>query len=414
MLQSAFSIVNLIWLGTLGAAPLAAANAAAFVVWAVDALAAIVSVGTNAVVARHVGAGETAAAREATSRAVGLALAVSAITTIGGLLLVWPIFDFMNTDPEVTELGRDYLEITFLSCYVVFIGAAVEAGFRARGDTRTPMKLLIVSLAANAILDPFLILGIGPFPRLGVRGAALATAICRTVAAAVGLWLLYRRGHADARASLAPHGLQWRIARIGVPIAVSQVSFCLVYMALTRVIAEFGTPAVAAVGIGHKSESIGYFVSLGFAYAASTMVGQNLGAGRPDRARRAAWIACGIASAVSTGVGVLMFVAPAAIVHVFSSDPAVVDAASRYLVIVAISEIFLASEIVFEGAFGGAGDTVPPLIVAGPLSVARVPVAYLLAVTLGWGTDGVWWAISLSTVLKGALMAVWFGVKYRG
>jgi Na+-driven multidrug efflux pump len=147
---------------------------------------------------------------------------------------------------------------------------------------------------------------------------------------------------------------------------------------------------------------------MGFAYAAATMVAQNLGANRPDRARRAAWTACGLAAALTTTIGVLMFSMPTLISRAFTTDPEVIEIAASYLVIVAISELFMALEIVLEGAFGGAGDTLPPLIVAGPLSIARVPMAYWLALGLGWGIDGVWWAISLSTVAKGALMGVWY------
>ena len=203
-----------------------------------------------------------------------------------------------------------------------------------------------------------------------------------------------------------------RIARIGAPIAISQVSFCVVYMALARVIARFGTPAVAAVGIGHTCESVAYFVSAGFSFAAATMVGQNLGARRPDRASRAAWVACGYALGPAALVAALMLAAPAALARFFIDDPAVVEIAVRYLRIVAVSELFLVFEIVLEGAFGGAGDTLPPLLVGGPLSIARVPAAYLLSVSLGWGIDGVWWAVTISTVLKGTLMALWFRRRF--
>jgi putative MATE family efflux protein len=410
--QAAFSLVNIIWAGRLGAAPLAAVNTAAFIVWTVEALASLCSVGTNALVSRHVGAGERETARGIAGRALGVAAIVSAATAAAGFASLDALFAFMGTDAEVTELGRSYMMIFFAGSFTVFVWAAVEAVFRAWGDTRTPMKLLVWSLVANAVLDPLLMFGIGPFPRWGVAGASVATIACRLVASAVGLVLLYRRGLVEPGSFLRADGTSLRIVRIGLPIAISQASFCVVYMALTRVIAIFGTPAIAAVGIGHKSESVAYFVAVGFSFAAATMVGQNLGAGRPDRAARAAWVACGYTMIVATVVAVAMLAAPRAIARIFIDDPAVVEIAVRYLRIVAVSEFFLVFEFVLEGAFGGAGDTVPPLIVSGPLSIARVPAAYFLAVTLGWGIDGVWWAISLSSILKGALLAGWFAWKY--
>jgi putative MATE family efflux protein len=413
MLQAAFAIVDMFWVGRLGAAPLAAINVAAFVVWTVDSLAALCSIGTNALVARHVGAGDYGSARETAGHALHLALVVSVVTTAAGLASNRAIFALMGTDEEVSRLGREFLFITFLGVIGVFFNAAIEATFRANGDTQTPMKLTTVALVANFALDPLLINGLGPFPRLGVAGAALATILCRAASVVWGIAIARRRGHVRLGATFeAAPGMAARIARIGAPIALSQVSFCVVYMALARVIARFGTPAVAAVGIGHKCESVAYFVSAGFSFAAATMVGQNLGARRPDRASRAAWLACGYALGPAALVAALMLAAPATLARFFIDDPAVVEIAVRYLRIVAVSELFLVFEIVLEGAFGGAGDTLPPLVVGGPLSVARVPAAYLLAVTLGWGVDGVWWAISVSTVLKGALMAAWYARRH--
>jgi putative MATE family efflux protein len=412
-LQATFAIVDMFWVGRLGAAPLAAVNVAAFVVWTVDSLAVLCSIGTNALVARHVGAGDAGAARVTAGHALHLALIVSAATTAAGLASNHAIFAFMQTDEEVSRLGREFLFVTFLGVAPVFFWAAVEAVFRAHGDTRTPMKLTAAALAANVVLDPLLIYGLGPFPRMGVAGAAAATVLCRAGAVAWGLALVRRRGLARLAATWEPApGMAARIAHVGAPIAISQVSFCLVYMALARVIARFGTPAVAAVGIGHKCESVAYFVSAGFSYAAATMVGQNLGAGRPDRASRAAWAACRYALGPAALVGAAMLAFPEALARFFIDDPVVVEVAVRYLRIVAVSELFLVFEIVLEGAFGGAGDSVPPLVVGGPLSVARVPAAYLLAVTLGWGVDGVWWAISVTTVLKGALIAVWYARRH--
>jgi len=410
--QAAFSLVNIIWAGRLGAAALAAVNTAAFIVWTVDALGALCSVGANALVARSVGAGELDAARATAGRALGVAGAVSALTTATGFALLTPTFRFMGTDEEVTSLGISYMTVFFAGCFTVFVWVTVEAVFRAWGDTRTPMKLLVGSLAANAALDPLLMFGIGPFPRWGVAGAAAATVVSRFALCAIGLALLFRRVLVDRGTVFAPDRSSLRIATIGMPIALSQASFCVVYMALTRVIATFGTPAIAAVGIGHKTESVAYFVCVGFSFAAATMVGQNLGAGSPGRAARAAWTACGYAMLVAAVVAIAMLAAPHAIARVFIDDPAVVDVAVGYLRIVALSELFLVFEIVLEGAFGGAGDTVPPLLASGPLSIARVPAAYLLAVSLGWGIEGVWWAICISSVLKGALLAVWFARKY--
>ncbi len=411
LLQAAYSIVNIFWVGQLGATALAASNAAAFLVWTLDAVAAICSVGTNTLVARHVGAGEPAQARRLGGDALLLSGVVTTCITVLGLVFNEPVFASMGTAEDVTALGVSYLAIIYWGAFGAFYWVAIEAIFRAHGDTRTPMLLVGSALVINAAIDPLLIYGVGPLDGMGVAGAALATVICRAACVAIGLVLLARRS-LIARPGAASLTRIVEIARIGLPIAVSNVGFCLVYMALTRVISRFGTPAVAAVGIGHKSEAVTFFVSYGLAFAAATVVSQNLGADRRDRAVKAAWIACGLGLVVAAAFFVLLVSVPTHIAGVFIDDPKVVDEAATYMRIVAVSELFLVFEVVLEGAFSGAGDTVPPLVVAGPLSVARIPLAWLLAVWLDWGAAGIWWAISLSTMAKGALLAVWFGRKY--
>jgi len=170
----------------------------------------------------------------------------------------------------------------------------------------------------------------------------------------------------------------------------------------------FGPTAGAAMGIGNRMESFSYLICSGFAVAASTMVGQNLGAGKPDRAARCAWGATGIAVAVTLAVAVVFVSLPRAIASVFTDDPEVLRMAADYLVILGLSQFTMAVEIVLEGAFSGSGDTLPPMLVSVPGSLARIPLAYLLAFTLGWGINGVWWTLTITTTVKALVLAYWF------
>jgi putative MATE family efflux protein len=199
-----------------------------------------------------------------------------------------------------------------------------------------------------------------------------------------------------------------RLVRIGMPISVSSVAFCVVYLFVNRITAGFGTEAVAALGIGNRIESVNYLISFGFSMAVATLVGQNLGAGNPERAASLARKTILIVS-VFTGFTTVLFLAfPEAIVRIFVDDPAVIAAGKSYIRILALSQILMGWELVLEGAFSGAGDTLPPMFVSIPGSIIRIPLAWWLAVSLGWGVEGIWWTITVTTLVKGVALLIWF------
>ena len=198
----------------------------------------------------------------------------------------------MHAPPEVAALGARYLGTYLLGAPLIFGFFAVDAAFRAAGDTRTPFVLLLASVAVTLVLDPLLIVGWGPVPALGVAGAAIATICTRAVA-----FLLGPRDHRPPRrgAIRTARSARARLGvRIGLPTAVTGVVFSLIYVMVTRTATPFGTPALAALGIGHRVESWLYMIGVGFGAATAAIVGQNMGAGRTDRAERAGWISVGV------------------------------------------------------------------------------------------------------------------------
>ena len=203
----------------------------------------------------------------------------------------------------------------------------------------------------------------------------------------------------------------FKIARIGLPLASQQFVFVMIYWFLIGFVHEFGPPAAAAMGIGNRMESFSYLTCYGFSISASTMVGQNLGAGKPDRAARCAWTALGIAVSITFIITILFLTIPRSIAGIFSDDPRVLPIAVDYLIILGLSQTTMATEIVLEGAFGGAGDTLPPMLVGIPGALLRIPLAYYLAFTLDWGINGVWWTLTITTIIKSSVLATWF---YRG
>ena len=318
----------------------------------------------------------------------------------------------MGTEENVTRIGIKYLRIIFLGSIFFFWIDIFSCIFRASGDTKRPLWVTLFSLSFNIILDPFLIFGWGPFPRLETSGAAISTVISQFLAVLLFLYLI-ESGKLKFRFSLKPafridFSIIHRIIKIGIPPSIAGIVFSMVYLFLNRITAHFGTQSIAALGIGNRMESLSYMTCFSFSIAAATLVGQNLGAGKPHRASQSAWRTVYITSFITGGVSILFLSLPRAISSFFIADPQVIPIAVDYLRILSISQVFMAWEIVLEGAFSGAGDTLPPMIVSLPGSILRIPMAYFLAVTLGLGVNGVWWSITLTSMVKGVVLAFWF------
>ncbi len=411
LLQLVFLLVDIFWVGRiLGASALAAISTAGFAVWMLLALGEMIGVGLTAVASRRHGEGAHGLAALASGTTLAVALAAGVAAAVAGWLLVPLLFAVMHTPPEVTALGRAWLTTYLVGTPLVLGFYAAEAAFRASGDTRTPLLLLAVSVVITLVMDPVLILGLGPAPAMGIAGAAVAAVGTRALVLALGLVVLVRRRLVrfalwDWRSVLA-------VLRIGAPTAATGIFFSAVYIALTRVTTQFGTPALAALGVGHKLEGFAYQVSIGFGLAAAALVGQNLGAGRADRARRTGWLSARYACAVGTVQALAFLAVPQLLVGAFSSDPGVIAAGASYLRIIAISEVTMALEIVLEGSLGGAGFTLEPMAWSASLTAARIPLAAWLAGVLG--VAGIWWAISVTALARGfAMAALWRGGRWQ-
>jgi putative MATE family efflux protein len=230
----------------------------------------------------------------------------------------------------------------------------------------------------------------------------VATISTRGGAFLLGTALLFRRRMVRLgpirRASLAA------ITRVGLPTAITGVAFSAIYVAVTRTVTQFGTPALAAMGLGFRVESWMYMVGVGFGAAAAAIVGQNLGARQPDRAARAGWITVGYGTLLSLIAVVIELTIPAQLAGIFTRDPAVIQETAHYLRIAALAQLFTAAEIVLEGALGGAGETLPPMIMSTSISALRIPLAAWAATQ--WGTTGIWAVISVTAAGRGIGMAI--------
>jgi len=411
-LETFLSITDAFWVGKLGAVEMASVTSSMFPIWTIFSLLAIIPAGVLAIISRAVGARETGevsrAARQSLLWAVWTGLAVG---LVGYFISPW-VFGLMKTDASVSALGIDYLRIFFFGAVFFFVNDTFSGIFRAAGDPKAHLIGSMTAVLINFVLDPFLIFGIGPFPRWGTSGASLATIIaagCGTLIYAVmvsrgrlGYPLRFRiRERVDLR-------LGWTILKIGFPPAISGVIFSVVYIFINRIVAGFGTVSIAALMIGHRMESLSYLTCFGISMAASTLVGQNLGAAKPDRAARSAWASAGIGMAVTTFIALIFLSFPRQLAMFFIQDEQVVAVAVDYLRILALSQMFMGVQIVLDGAFAGAGNTIPSMAVSIPGSIVRLPLAYYLCYIVGAGVNGVWWSLTISTWAKALVIVYWF------
>ncbi|MFZ5980760.1 MAG: MATE family efflux transporter [Candidatus Zixiibacteriota bacterium] len=412
LMEFALHITDLFWVGMLGPAAQDAITTSMVVIWTVFAFIALISVGITALVSRYIGARDLDKTRFYINQGMMLAVFLGLLFSIIGYLVAPYILKFMGPGEKTLVQAIPYLRIFLLSAIFYTLVETAYAVFRASGDTRTPTYVGVLAIVINLVLDPVLIFGLGPIPAMGVKGASIASSIAIFVAVAIILFKIYTGRLGYEVTSIFKHrpnvqGML-KITKIGLPVSSQQFVFLVVYWFLIRIVHQFGDTAGAAMGIGNRMESLSYLTCHGFALAASTMVGQNLGAKNPDRAAKGAWIAAGLAISLTAVIAVFFVSIPNLIASIFTDNAEVTKIAADYLFILGLSQFTMALEIVLEGAFSGAGNTVPPMVVSIPGALSRIPLAYFLCFDLGWGINGVWWTLTITTTVKSLILASWF------
>lgn len=416
LIQSAYMVINMAFVGRLPHADqaLAAVGTAGAAQMIQFGVVIALSAGSSALVARALGAGDTEGATEATRQSLILCVLGGIMSGLPFIIWARPIVAGVGAVGAVTPVAADYLAVTAWSSIPMFLWFIVTTVLRSTGDAKTPLYIGAVALSLNVVLDWVLIWGVGPIPSYGVHGAALANIFVRLFAAGLSFWYLRRSVLAGSMAHFR-FDASWctRILRIGWPAAVGNILWSAAFVGFFKVLAHLPggetTAAQAALTVGNRIEGFAFMPGVAYSMAATPLVGQNLGAGKPDRAERSAWAAVWQAVAIMTTVAVLFVVAPRWLTQRFTNEASVVTLAAWYLIINAPSEPFLAVSMVLRGGLQGAGDTLVPMVISvATLWVVRIPLAVLLAVHLGYGANGAWIAMSATTVLSGLLMAAWF------
>lgn len=412
MLQNAQTLIDLFWVGRLGSEAVAALALSGTILMMLFPVVMGLSTGTVAVVSRCVGAGALGEAADGAGQSLLVALVFGTLAGITGWFCAEPLCRLLGGQGEVVRLGTEYLQISFVgstAIFVLFIGNSVLQAF---GNTVVPMYAMVMSNLINLVLDPLFIFGWLGLPRMGVRGAAWATVIAEVAAVAVVLYVL-QSGRLTLKITAAhwrPRwDVAWRVIRVGIPSSGQMLSRSLMSAVLMRVVAGCGMVAVAAYGIGSRLHMIVLMPAFTLGNAAATLVGQNLGARRPDRAAAVAWLATGLDVVImAMSAAVLVIWAPA-FVRIFDANPEVVSEGTSYLRVTSFFYVIAALSIVLGRALQGAGDTLSPMIatILGLWGV-QVPLAILLARWVTPPTLGIWWSVSVALTVNGLMVAAWF------
>ncbi len=420
IIQTAYGIINAIFVGRLHNATeaLAAVGIGNAVLMIQFGIVIGLSAGTSALVARFVGAEDYEDANAATGQSMLLSVVAGIVTGLPLVIFAVPIVRLVGASGSVTQLAADYTAIISWFSIPMFLFVIVTSAIRSTGDMRSPLYAGALTIIVNILFDWLLIFGVGPFATMGVRGAAISTAITRVMGMLLMFWFLKRWELRDWFRHVRWHS-NWpgRIIKIGWPAAVQNLLWSTAFAGFIKILALLpaaqAAAAQAALTVSIRIESFAFMPGLAYSIAATPIVGQNLGAGKPDRAEHSAWVATSQAVVIMTAIAALFLVVPRQLALMFTNELAVVPLIVSYLRINALSEPLLAVNMVLRGALQGAGDTRFPMwTTIGTLWMLRLPLAWILSVPTGLEATGAWIAMSSTTALSGIIMAIYFKIGH--
>ena len=410
VLESTFAVVDISFVAKLGSSAVATVGLTESYLFLLYSIAMGLAMGITALVARRIGEGRREEAAVTAVQALWIALLASVPFAVAGIVWARDLLALMGADAWTLEHGSRYMQWMLGGNAVIMLLFVINAIFRGAGDAAVAMRVLWVANGLNIVLDPILIFGFGPIPAMGIEGAAVATNIGRGAGVLMQLWILFRGGqHIRVLTSqLVWRGaILWHIVRTSLGGVGQMIVAMTSWIFLMRILASIGSEAVAGATIAIRIMMFTMMPAWGMSNAAATLVGQNLGAEQPDRAEASVWRIGWYNMAYLVVVSVLFFLLPDRLVGLFSDDPAVVAVGAQWLRILSYSFFVYGWWMVAVQAFNGAGDTVTPTRINLVFFwLIQIPLAWLLALQLGWEATGVFWAVFVSETSVG-LFTLW-------
>lgn len=411
-LATLYNITDMAWIGLLGSKAVAGVGVGGMFTWLSQGLAAMARMGGQVQVAQCIGRGERDRAHGFAQAAVQLATLMGMAYAVISLLFARQMVAFFQlTDLEAQTAALSYTKIACGLIVFSFLTLTMTGLYTAQGDSKTPFLANLIGLVTNMILDPVLILGPGPFPKLGVVGAAIATVTAQAIVMMMMILgvIIQKKENVLKGIRLTakiPKEYLGGLCRIGIPTAIQGMAYCAISMVLTRMVSAYGAEAVATQRVGGQIESISWNTADGFAAALNAFIAQNYGAGKMDRVRkgyRASLWTVGIWGLLISFVFICF---PQAIADIFFHEPKAVATAVGYLVIIGFSEAFMCVELTTVGALSGLGRTRLCSIISITFTSARIPLAIILGGLIG--LSGIWWALSVTSIIKGIIFTCTF------
>jgi putative MATE family efflux protein len=400
VLQVGYSIVNMMWVGKMvGADAVGATAVSAPLVFIMLALVNGLTLATTILVSQHYGAKDHEAVARVVSNSFAVTLIVGVILTVLGILSCDLLLRMMDTPAEIFAMASSYLKITMLGFVLTYYVNLVVSILRGLGDTMTPLVFQAIGLAINAILDPLMIIGIGPFPRLGLNGAAWASLIALGIAFTLAMVYLNRKGHVAAvnpRRFRLDGGITRKLLQIGFPSVIQQSLISIGAAFITTFVNGFGAPATAAFGAAGRIDAVAFMPAISMSMSASALAGQNIGAQRLERVREVFWWGVLMTSIITIAISLCAVLLRRPLLAFFVDDAEVLDIGAAYLRIEGASYILFAVMFIANGIINGSGHTAITMVFSlVSLWVFRVPLAALLTRT-PLGITGIWIAIVVS------------------
>lgn len=407
LLMTVYNLVDTFWLGKVGKNAIAAPTVSWPMIFVVISIAAGFAIAGQTLVSQYTGAGDKRMSDYSAAQVTLIITFIGTILGFAGFLLTPYLLTWLGVEEAVQHSAGLYMKTIFLGVPLIFGSFLISALLTGWGDTRTPLKILSIGLFINIILDPVLIFGIGPFPEMGVFGAALATVFSRMISTIVGFYLLGsgKAGLRIRKEDLKPDFIFFKkIVKIAIPSSTGQVGTALGYSILMKFVANFGTAVIGGYGIGNRVLSLSTMPIHGFSRAVATMVGQNLGADNHERTARVIKVGY-IFSALITGIGAVIFILfKVPLVRIFIDNPEVITTGSKFFFIIAFSLPFLGIFMTSFGVFNAAGQTKFTMFISLlRLWGFRIPFIYLLTIKGNYGYEAIYWIMTVSTIFTAIL-----------